>query len=66
MQFWLCALKPPYTEYGKDLRDLGDTPGQDPYDQNNQRLSSNYSDLDAIFESLPLVSYKNRCLKSDF
>lgn len=56
----LCSLRFHYLEYDKDLKDLGDTPEQDPQEQTSNRRLITYSDFDAIFDSLPLVSPCNQ------
>lgn len=58
--YFVCT-QTPYLEYDKDRKDLGDTPGEDPHRQKNHRRFLTFSDFSAIFESLPLVSYENRC-----
>ncbi|QRV75056.1 ABC transporter [Ceratobasidium sp. AG-Ba] len=45
------------SQYNKDLKDLGDTPTQDPYEQMSSRSFWGYDDFDSLFESLPLFVY---------
>jgi hypothetical protein len=43
------------SEYNQDRRSLGDTPKQQPYDQQSDSAWLTYSDFDGIFDALPLV-----------
>ncbi|KAG9098266.1 hypothetical protein FS749_004253 [Ceratobasidium sp. UAMH 11750] len=45
------------SQYDKDMKDLGDTPTQDPYEQISNRSLFTYGDFDALFDSLPLFVY---------
>ncbi|KAG9120881.1 hypothetical protein FRC07_003404 [Ceratobasidium sp. 392] len=45
------------SQYDKDMKDLGDTPTQDPFEQISNRVLLTYGDFDALFESLPLFVY---------
>ncbi|CAE6516035.1 unnamed protein product [Rhizoctonia solani] len=45
------------SQYDKDRKSLGDTPGQEPYEQQSDRALITYSDFDAIFEALPLLAF---------
>ncbi|KAG8752161.1 hypothetical protein FRC12_012106, partial [Ceratobasidium sp. 428] len=52
------------SQYDKDLKDLGDTPTQDPYEQLSNRALFEYGDFDAFIDSLPLFVYAWSSLQS--
>ncbi|KAG8736512.1 hypothetical protein FRC10_009223 [Ceratobasidium sp. 414] len=43
------------SQYDKDMKDLGDTATQDPFEQISNRTFLSYSDFDSLFDSLPLA-----------
>ncbi|KAG8763603.1 hypothetical protein FRC11_000862 [Ceratobasidium sp. 423] len=52
------------SQYNKDRKSLGDTPEQEPYEQQSDRALITYSDFDTIFEALPLLAFAWNSLKT--
>ncbi|CEL55421.1 ATP-binding cassette, subfamily B, bacterial [Rhizoctonia solani AG-1 IB] len=52
------------SQYNQDRRSLGDTPKQQPYDQQSDSAWLTYSDFDGIFDALPLLAFAWMSLKT--